>query len=107
MAKTFHSKLSSSSDLPHQNVCKVVKGVPLDRLVNAQQQELGHGKALADGGADTTIVGTGWTVTHKRQQEAHIKGFADDLCKKNIPIVTALTVMDLPDNTAVIIQACQ
>ena len=75
---------------------------PLDHLVNAQQQDLGKGKALADGGADTTIVGTGWTVTHKTQQEAHIKGFTDDLCKKNIPIVTAITVMD---QDAVVIQA--
>ena len=99
MAKTFHSSPSPSPGLPHQKVCKVVKGVPLDCLVNAQQQELGHGKALADGEADTTIVGTGRTVTHKTQQEAHIKGFADDLCKKNIPIVTTITVMDLPDNT--------
>ena len=63
MANTFHSSPSPSPGLPNQKVCKVDKGVPLGHLANAQWQELVHRKALADGGADTTIVGTGWTVT--------------------------------------------
>ncbi len=59
-------------------------------------------------GAETSNIVTHWTLLHKTKKSALIRRFSDDLTKWNILIVTALTAMtamDLPDNSMVIHQA--
>ncbi len=83
---------------------RVVEGVPLECLVAAQESKRDMGKGLADGGADTCVVDTGWKLLHKTQCSAVIQGFSDDLTKQDVPIVSAATVVDLPTGESVILQ---
>ncbi len=76
-----------------QSIPRVVKGVPLDRLLAAGESERGVGKGLAGGGADTSVVGTGWKLLYTTKSVACIKGFSDDMQKQDVPIGTAVTVV--------------
>ncbi len=71
----------------------------------AGESERNVGKSLADGGADTSVVGTGWNLFHQTKWSALIQGFSNDLIKQDKPIVSAVTVVDFPKGGSVILQA--
>ena len=55
--------------------------------------------SISDNGADTCVLGKGWHVlaTHPTRR-AHVVGFDKEHAqKRNLPIVTGVTVVDLPD----------
>ena len=54
------------------------------------------------GGGDTIVCGAGWKKTRTTQCSAHIKGFADDLHKRDIPIISAVTAVDLPEGMIIL-----
>ncbi len=63
------------------------------------------GKGLADGGADTSVIGEAWRMLRQTKLSALIQGFSDYMKKQDIPIVSPVTMVDLPDGDSVILQA--
>jgi len=57
---------------------------------------------IVDGGCDTTVCGSTWYITHTTERRVNVEGFSADLCKNNVPIVTAVTVIDFPDHSLLI-----
>ena len=66
-----------------------------------------YNMCIIDSGADTNILGKGWTVISEHPtRKANVIGFDSELAiKKNLPIVTAITSVDLPDNTTILLRA--
>ncbi len=79
---------------------RLVKGVLLEHLVAAGESESSVGKGFADEGSDTSVTSTGWRPLHQTKHSALIQGFSDDIL-----IVSAVTVLDLPNGDSVILQA--
>ena len=52
------------------------------------------GIGLADGGADTIVIGAGWTITDVTPCTADIQTFSDDLGKDDVPIVSGRTAVE-------------
>ena len=52
---------------------------------------------IIDSGADTSIVGTGWHVTHTTMRRVNVIGFDHHLQPRQaLPIVSAVTAVDTP-----------
>ncbi len=82
----------------------MVEGIPLEYLVAVGESDRTTGKGLTDGTADTSVVGTGWRCLTPNQVFSTHSGFSDCLKKKDIPIVTAATMVDLSDGTSIFLQ---
>ncbi len=65
---------------------RIVEGVSLECLVVAGEHYRMVGKVLADGGADTSVIGTGWRMLHQTKRLALIQGFSDDLKSRTSPL---------------------
>ncbi len=48
-------------------------------VVAVQQSGRKYAKGLADGGADTSVIGTGWRLVNKFKCSAPIQGFSYNL----------------------------
>jgi hypothetical protein len=61
--------------------------------------------SISDGGADTCILGQGWEVLSVHNtRRANVVGFDHEtVVKRNFPIVSAITAVDLPDGISVIL----
>jgi hypothetical protein len=61
--------------------------------------------SILDGGADTCVLGQGWEVLSVHNtRRANVVGFDYEAAvKRNIPIVSAITTVDLPDGISVIL----
>jgi phosphoserine aminotransferase len=61
--------------------------------------------SILDGGADTCVLVEGWEVLSVHNtRRANVVGFDHEAAiKRNLPIVSAITVVDLPDGTSVIL----
>ena len=59
-----------------------------------------------DSGADTCILGKGWHVVEQHPtRRVKVVGFDKELAtKNNLPIVTAMTVYELPDGDRILLQ---
>ena len=58
--------------------------------------------AIMDGGADTCVIGKGWTIIDRHPtRQANVVGFNTSSRKNNLSIVSAVTSVDLPDNKVV------
>ena len=64
----------------------------------------GKGKLMADSCADTSIaaIGNGFTEVSHSDKTVTLIGFNDDLSKKEVPIGSAATAIDLPRKTIII-----
>ena len=62
--------------------------------------------AIMDSGADTCILGKGWHVVEQHPtRRVKVVGFDKELAtKNNLPIVTAMTVYELPDGDRILLQ---
>jgi hypothetical protein len=60
---------------------------------------------ILDGGADTCVLGQGWEVLSiHNTRRANVVGFDHEAAvKRNLPIVSAITAVDLPDGISVIL----
>jgi hypothetical protein len=60
---------------------------------------------ILDGGADTCVLGQGWEgLSIHNTRRANVVGFDHEAAvKRNLPIVRAITAVDLPDVTSVIL----
>ncbi len=83
----------------------LVKEVHLEYLVAAGESDRSVGKGLAHGGADTSVIGIGWRLLHNTKHSDLIQRFSDDLKKQDIPIVFAVTMMDVPGDDCIILSA--
>ena len=63
-----------------------------------------NGVLIVDGGCDTTVCGNGFMTISTSNQKASLVGFAEDKVENNVPIGTAVTVVDLPDGTGLLLQ---
>jgi hypothetical protein len=61
--------------------------------------------SVLDGGADTCVLGQGWEVLsiHKTRRVNVVEFDHEAAVKRNLPIVSAINVVDLPDVISVII----
>jgi hypothetical protein len=61
--------------------------------------------SILDGGADTCVLGQGWEVLSVHNtRRANVVDFDHEAAVKRIlPIVSAITAVDLPDGTSVIL----
>jgi hypothetical protein len=61
--------------------------------------------SILDGGADTCILGQGWEVLSVHDtNRSNLVGFDHEAAvKRNLPIVNAITAVDLPDRMSVIL----
>jgi hypothetical protein len=61
--------------------------------------------SILDGGADTCVLGQGWEVLSVHNtRRANIVGFDHEApIKRNLPIVSAITAVDLPDGISVLL----
>jgi hypothetical protein len=87
-----HGTLSISNSL--HNKCMILLHLP----------ERYHISFL-DGGADTCVLGQGWEVLSIHNiRRANVVGFDHEAAvKRNLPIVSAITAVDLPDGISVIL----
>ena len=62
--------------------------------------------ALIDSGCDTCAIGgSAWHITEKTGREVNITGHTEDLTSRNnIPVVSALTAVDLPTGEVILIK---
>jgi hypothetical protein len=61
--------------------------------------------SILDGGADTYVLGQGWEfLSVHNNTRANVVGFDHEVAvKRNLPIVSAITAVDLPDGISVIL----
>jgi hypothetical protein len=61
--------------------------------------------SILDGGADTCVLGQGWKVLSVHNtRRTNVVGFDHEAAvKRNLPIVSAITAVDLPDGVLVIL----
>jgi hypothetical protein len=61
--------------------------------------------SILDGGADTCVLGQGWEVlSFHNTRRANVVGFDHEAAvKRNLPIVSAITAVDLQDGISVIL----
>jgi hypothetical protein len=87
-----HATLSISHS-PH-NKCMNLCHLPEKYLIN-----------ILDGGADTCVLGQGWEVhSVHNTRRANFVGFDHEAAvKRNLPIVSAITAVDLPDGISMIL----
>ena len=62
--------------------------------------------AIMDSGADTCIIGKGWHVVDEHPtRRVKVVGFDKELTSKNnLPIVTAMTIVEVPDQDPILLQ---
>jgi hypothetical protein len=61
--------------------------------------------SILDGGVDTCVLRQGWEILSiHNTRSANVVGFDHEAAvKKNLPIVSAITAVDLPDGISVIL----
>jgi hypothetical protein len=61
--------------------------------------------SILDGGLDTCVLGQGWEfLSVHNTRRANVIGFDHEATvKRNLPIVSAITAVDLPDGTSVLL----
>jgi hypothetical protein len=61
--------------------------------------------SILDGGADTCVLGKGWKVlSFQDSRRSYVFGFDDEgAVKRNLPIVSAITAVDLPDGSSILL----
>ena len=74
-------------------------------MIKRNEEEVGTiNKGMLDSGANSHgIGGTAWMTLCKTGRMVDVIGYADDLIIKGCPIVSAITVTDLPDGETVLL----
>ena len=63
-----------------------------------------HKNNVIDNGADTTVIGQGWKVLAESPRKANVIGFDSKAAvKRNLPIVSAVAAVDLPNNKTMLV----
>ena len=64
-----------------------------------------HHISILDGGADTCVLGKGWEILSvHNSRRANVVGFDHETAvKKNLPIVSAITTVDLPNGQSILL----
>ena len=88
---------------PNERTVRISIDPGIVRTILASMREEGY-LSIADGGADTSVIGDGWYVIAYTQRMANIIGFDEYSARKHgLPIVTASTLVELPDGRKMII----
>jgi len=61
-----------------------------------------RGELLIDGGCDTTLVGKGFKIESTTARSVNVQGFSEKMTIDKLPIVTAITAIDLPETTLIL-----
>ena len=61
-----------------------------------------RGELLIDGGCDTTLVGKGFKIESTTARSVNVQGFNENMKINKLPIVTAVTAIDLPEETLIL-----
>ena len=78
----------------HSNVLtKVPRSV--NRAYKMNNISSDKGKLLIDGGCDTCLVGNGFIIESTTSRTVDVQGFADDIKVQSLPIVSAVTAVDV------------
>ena len=65
------------------------------RVNKMHQMQEDEGRLLIDGGCDTSLVGNGFYVESTTNRTVDVQGFADDIKVESLPIVLAVTAVDM------------
>jgi len=60
------------------------------------------GDMLIDGGCDTSLVGNGFIIESATNRTITVQVFQDQMKIEELPIVTAITAIDLPEETFIL-----
>ena len=103
---------SNMSETTHKatNICTIVhtslSQAKISKCLNLLKLDAKDNIAITDDGADTSVIGQGWSIISQDPFcKATVVGFDHQAAQKTeLPIVTAVTAIDLPDNTTVLVQ---
>ena len=78
----------------------------ISKCLNLLKLDAKDNIAITDDGADTSVIGQGWSIISQDPFcKATVVGFDHQAAQKTgLPIVTAVTAVDLPNNTIVLVQ---
>jgi len=65
-------------------------------------QKSSCGDMLIDGGCDTSLVGNGFIIESTTNRTVSVQGFQDQMKIEELPIVTAITAIDLDEETYIL-----
>ena len=103
LAQEFIPTKCEGGPLYHQG--RMLNSVQSLRSVNrskSSSKSMSEGEVLVDGGCDTSLVGQGFVVESTTSRTVSVQGFQEGLTLEELPIVTAVTAIDLPDGTFII-----
>ena len=78
----------------HRNVMTKVPRF-VNRAYKMNNVSSDKGKLLIDGGCDTCLVGNGFIIESTTSRTVDVQGFADDIKVESLPIVSAVTAVDV------------
>ena len=71
-----------------------------NRSASSRDNNDDRGHMLVDGGCDTTLVGKGFVVKSTADRTVNVQGFQENMQLNSVPIVTAVTAIDLDKETS-------
>ena len=73
----------------------------MNQVANLPQVDDTRGQMLVDGGCDTCLVGKGFMVESTSERTVNVQGFQETMQIEALPIVTAVTAVDLEKETII------
>jgi len=92
-------------DLPNNDIDNINVYLHGNNYINANNLNVEgpYKKCIMDNGADTSVIGKGWTIVAYTSRKANVVGFDKNAAvKRGLPIVSAITAVDLEDQTILI-----
>ena len=69
---------------------------------NSTKQQSNLGEILVDGGCDTSLVGQGFLVEATTNRKVTVQGFDASMTLEQLPVVSAVTAIDLEEGTFIL-----
>ena len=100
MIQEMISALSNEQSLRHGFISTSNRSITtnldfIDRVINNLHKNKPVNVCVSDNGADTTVLGEGWLIEAETHRYANLVGFDAKARKNGLPIVSALTVIDV------------
>ena len=90
---------------PHSKETSTSKTITIpNRLnkLNRTNQQIDRGELLVDGGCDTSLVGHGFKVESTTNRTVTVQGFDASMTMEELPVVSAVTAVDLEEGTFIL-----
>ena len=96
---------------PHSNTQNIINQTEAVKMINMPnqlskankiRQNSSQGELLVDGGCDTSLVGQGFVVESTTNRKVTVQGFDASMKLDQLPVVTAVTAVDLEEGTFIL-----